>query len=587
MRSAILDSVMPLCYDRQTMRTVPVVSTSRRLVGAATARRRYRQIAGALMCALLCMVAPTPGGAQEFPTPADVERFVREAHAMAVEHGVDQLHPFTVGQINTYASRFGLAALPTPRDLSIARQNRVNAIADSLIAEFGPHEGFRRAGPLERQEYLALSFAVVLRVANTQGLTASLELMREHDYLAAVSSLLMRVMPADPPARLREGLEWAASAPLSATERTRVRAALYERVLPYADTLVMRVARTDEDAAVRSLLTRALLWRGATPSATDSAFDRASWLRHGLESFAQVTDSSLRTQLSMLYGRYCGDGGLTDCDAYGIDTGDRRRIYFGEQFVLAIRRAQLSRADSLRQVLAAQETPEATMMSLVVRGLMDGCLTPTPCATTVRRVRNEWLDRLEAFAVTEHAQADTVRAALAQLFAGEDVERSLRWLSAVNDSALLQRATAEAVRRAFPVDLPGAVALARIGVRAGHGLVLPGGMYARLHVQRQPEVAEQLLREVTSSGARLFQRLEWIRVLFDAGRVEEARERALSALEDWNPDTDPVVGQNMFRVYDELELYPQLIAWAFSRPTGPARAGALLSVLTGLGPVPN
>jgi hypothetical protein len=537
--------------------------------------------------ALLGLLAAIRLGAQEFPTPADVERFVREAHAIAMEHGVDQLHPFTVGQINTYAARFGLAALPTSRSLVIERRERIDALADSLIAAFGAHEGFKKAGARDREEPLGLAFTVVRRVASTAGLAEALELMRVHDYLVAVSSLLFQVMPADPPARLREGLDWVAAAPLSTTQRTRVRAALYERALPYDDTLVTRVARDDEDAAVRSLLTVALLRRGAVPSVTDSAFDRASWLRHGLESFAQVTDSSLRRQLSQLYGRYCGDGGLTDCDAYGIETGDRQRVYLGEQFVLAIRRAQLPRADSLRAALERVPTPEATMMSLVVRGLMDGCLTQPPCGATVRRVRNEWRDRLEAFAATDHPAADTVRATLAQLFASEDIDRATRWLAMVNDSALVQRATSEAMRLALPVDVPGAVELARIGVRAGHGLSLPGGMYARLHAQRQPELAEALLREVASSGARFYQRLEWIGVLFAAGRVEEARERALAALDDWNPATDPMVGSNIFRVYEQLELYPQLIAWAFARPAGPARAGALMSVLTGLGPIPD
>ncbi|HSK17688.1 MAG TPA: hypothetical protein VK912_01005, partial [Longimicrobiales bacterium] len=258
------------------------------------------------------------------------------------------------------------------------------------------------------------------------------------------------------------------------------------------------------------------------------------------------------------------------------------QLHMANRLLNAASSGDLAHVDSLLAELEAGGMSEPGLLTLVSTALARPCSAGTGCAAAIAPLRERWLPRLRSFAGSTLPQADTVRANLVVVTAALEPDAALDWHRAVQDSALAQQAAWMAAQTMHHTDFWTAVELMRNNIRRGWSNQMVDAIYLRLRGMGEDDLATEILASERSSSSRLWNRLRWAEALHGVGRADDARTTALAALDDWDTATDPLAGSNIFRIYDELGLYPRLIEWAWSRPEGPARAGALLSVLQGL-----
>jgi hypothetical protein len=302
-----------------------------------------------------------------------------------------------------------------------------------------------------------------------------------------------------------------------------------------------------------------------------------------LRAALAVDDLAARETLLAGNSTLCGFRGIPICDRYGIPASMGNVISNTVRVLNAVSGSDLRTADSLLARLSVAGLSEAELAALVARALTGGCSAGEGCAAAREPMWNRWRDRLEAVAESDAAQADSVRANLVELWAARDGTRAVALLERVRDPDLAKRAASTAGQRVLPIDFRSAVELTRTVARtAGPPVGIPAGMYVRLMSLGETETAAELLANAGPPG-RMSERLRWAEALRTAGRVSEARAVALDALDDFDPESAPIIGARyFFRIYVELGIYNRLIDWAWALPDGPAKAGALLSVVTGV-----
>ncbi len=259
-------------------------------------------------------------------------------------------------------------------------------------------------------------------------------------------------------------------------------------------------------------------------------------------------------------------------------------------FLNAVYEGKDSAADSLLRKLQTMGMPHDHLLATIASALEHGCMRGNGCEAELKPLRDRWLDTLEiAAAATAYSPVlDTLRAKLASMRSHDSPARSLYWMNTVKDSALLSNAVFMATQYARQSDFLATVEMVRVIVRRGEKLMsLPWGMYKTLRTLHHDALADSLVNDVSSTMSALYDRLDWASLLASNGRTQEARTFAFQALEQWNPEKDPMLFPGL-RAFTEADAYQDLIAWAEKMPDGPAKAGALMSVAMGGGtePVP-
>jgi hypothetical protein len=525
--------------------------------------------------ALLLAVSTTT--AQTFPTEPDVERYVREIHAQVQKHGRGELPYVFFREINRLGARYGLAGIalsepqPAPPDLRAS-------VVDSLLRALGPAQAYREA--LRRDSangpYPALRYSVAYAVRGQYGARTLLDIVGGTDFLPiAVAMQLHRNLASR--AALEDTVHaWLADAGMSDDARAAVRADLLQYRLPHDHDATMAVVRADPHPGVLAqVMGYSFIYR---TNFRHPDFDAA--LDEGLRAAFAMPAGGWRNTILERYADLCTREAAAPCARFDLPRTERWHQQIAIRTLNAAHGGDLALVDSLLAELEADDTREPSLMALV------STVLTRPCEAAVAPLRERWLPRLEAFATSSLPEGDTVRANLVMALAAFDGDAAVAWLAAVQDSTLAQHAAWMAAHSAASTNLWTAVELLRTNARRGWGNDVPPALYLHLMSMGETELAGELLESVRSSHDRLRSRLQWVATLHRVGRVEEARTLALSALDDWDTEAHPVIGSGAFGIFEQLGIYSQLIDWAWSRPEGPARAGALLSVLIGLGRVP-
>ena len=393
-------------------------------------------------------------------------------------------------------------------------------------------------------------------------------------FAAAADSLLRALGPADAfrEATLRDSAS-------DDDTRAAVRADMLQSRTPHDHDATVALIRADPHPGVRAQGIRyALIYRIGV---RQPDFD--AMLAEGLSSAFAMPEGEWRTRVLNEYADLCTREARPPCADHDLPRTGIAEIHMATGVLNAAHTGDLALADSLLAELEAGGMSEPGLLALVSTALARPCSAGSGCAVAIAPLRERWLPRLRTFAASTLPQADTVRANLVVVIASLDAALDLH--RAVQDSALAERAAWTAAQSVHPTDFWTAVELMRNNIRRGWSNQMVGAIYLRLMAMGENDLAAEILASDRSSSSRLWNRLQWVEALHRVGRVDEARTTALAALDDWDTATDPLAGSNILRIYDELAIYPQLIDWAWSRPEGPARAGALLSVLQGQGRV--
>jgi hypothetical protein len=529
------------------------------------------------------LLAASTTAAQTFPTDADVERYVREIHAQVRNHGRGELPYVFFRELDRLGARFGLAGIPLSEPQPAPPDLRASVV-DSLLRAVGPAQAYREA--LRRDSangpYPALRYSVAYAVRRQYGARTLLDVVGGTDFLPiAVAMQLHRNLASR--AALEDTVHaWLADAGISDNARAAVRADLLQYRLPHDHDATMAVARADPHPGVLAqVIAHSFIY---TTNFRHPDFDAA--LDEGLRAAFAMPAGGWRNTILERYADLCTREAAAPCARFDLPRTESWHGHIAIRALNAAHDGDLALVDSLLAELEADNTREPSLMALVSTVLTQPCEAGIGCEAAVAPLRERWLPRLQAFAPSSLPEGDTVRANLVVALAAFDGDAAVAWLAAVQDSTLAYHA-AWIAQSAASTNFWTAVELLRTNARRGLGNEMPPALYTHLMSMGETELAGELLESVRSSHGRLQNRLQWVEALHRVGRVEEARTLALSALDDWDTEAHPVIGSGAFRIYEQLGIYSQLIDWAWSRPEGPARAGALLSVLIGLGRVPD
>lgn len=537
------------------------------------------------LAATLFLLAATasPSAAQVFPTAADSQRYVVTAHADIVEHGAGELPAWVLSELNRLAGRFGLDSVPIRRPQSTREQpsqQEVDARADSLLRSLGPVAGLREAVALDTAGLPLVRYPFMQAVVRTSGIATLLDAAAALEMAGYATTAALQT-PAGTPAEREDSVRaWLARTVLLDAQHMAVRAELLRWLMQYDADRALSESRADPDPLIRGRGILFWLSRAAPELAADELLDE------GIRAALELTDETAREPLLGQYGGECERRNVAPCRMHGVPAEAHGLVQLMSRYRMAVSNADLSAADSLLAEVERSYLPEASLLSLVASTLGTMCVSGQACSGYEAPLTTRWLPRLEAYADVRTPQADTVRATLAQLHAGRDAERALAYLRSIEDPALTGMAGQHAGRRAYGVDFRGAVALTLAAGRATGSLQLPtGDMYTRLMSLGEDDIAAELLSYM--GPMRRFSLLPWAELLHGAGRNDEARAVARAVLRDWDTGRHPQLGTNHLWLFRDLGLSDEVVEWAWSFPPGPARAGALLTVITGLQGAPG
>ncbi len=530
--------------------------------------------------ALLFVMTLGVGAQTRAPNPALADTLFHEASRLFQQYGTGKRDDAFRFAYNRQAARFNI---PPLKD-SIPRGKWVDpnlSLVDSLL---GSNRKIDVRGLVAydhaHRDVRGLTYSIIDALYSRDAITEALHFGNAVGALNAAVGNRLYMQDSATAIRLEKvKLDWMRKASIRSFQRDSLLAEIL-RARSFRDhDGALRDAEKASSPFLRSMAVRLIVGARIPVQDPDNA------LKNGIEAAFSIANDTLRNAELGQYAMMCAYAHAIACDGvrFPLNTWTWSAQYAA--FLNAMNKPDTASADSILRELEARKAPAARTYVQVAKGLTLQCDTGRGCPAAVRPIRDRWIDRLEQFAQSgDDANVDTLRAKLAEIWARDDAKRANGWLQQVRDTSLLSHSGWWAAGHAYNLDLLGSAELVRTTARrGGHVSSLPYDLYTRLLALHEDSLAVQILSVLNSTSERMRNRMGWADIQYRGGNVQAAHDIAFAALNEWNPDIDPVNGTGTFRVFNELHAYDELVTWVRSLPDGVAKAKAMAGIAMELG----